>query len=398
MRRFLLNLTVCIVGAIVALTPAITQAQPRSRGSAPDQLAVNDSVRQLLTDNNLTCQFQEARFVGRNTSNGRTLYEVACSNEPGFLLVDSAPAEAINCIANNASVAARRAEDPDAETGSECSIPSNIDVVAAVAPYVQSAGITCGVDQARWIGTTSQGSHRYEVGCPSSEGYWFDVDASGQTSNVMSCLRAVAGGGTCQFTSAQEQASWLAAMAASSGRSCQANAARWVGQNDGTGQIYREVGCSDGVGFMVRTDRANTFESVIECSAASGIAGGCTLSEAAAVAVASTEELQARLASAGISCSYIDNRSPRQETSGDRRTVVEFACSERPWGLVAFLPNDAGSPESIDCLTAQARIGGCSLTTRNMLRDHLVAVARILDDMVVRTVVDHVHGNDLRRV
>src|SRR5690606_34624735 len=135
-------------------------------------------------------------------------------------------------------------------------------------------------------------------------------------------------------------------------------------------------GCADGVGFMVRTTSGNAFESVIECSAAGGIAGGCTLSEGAAIAAVSAEELQARLASAGISCDYVDNRSPRQELEGDRRTVIEFSCSDRPWGLVAFLPNASGSPEDIDCLTAQARIGGCSLTTKSMLIDNLNVLVR----------------------
>ncbi len=375
MRRFLLNLTVAIAGAVVALTPATADAQNRNRGGgAPNQIEVNETVRDLLRDNSMTCQFDSARFIGRN-GDGRTLYEVACTNEPGFLVLDTTPPQTVNCIANNVSVAARRAQNPEAEVGAECTIASNTDTAAAIRNYTLAAGITCNVEQARWVGSTTAGDQRYEVACPGPEGYWFDVTPTGSIHNKMDCFQVAAAGGNCEFSNSQEQAAWLASLAASSGRTCQATNSRFVGANGETGQRYFEVGCSDGVGFMVRTDRNNTFESVIECSAAGGIAGGCTLSEGTAVAAASAEELQARLASAGIACQFVRNGSPRQETEGDRRTVVEFDCVDRPWGLVAFLPNPSGSAEEIDCLTAQARLGGCSLTSRNMLLDNLGMLA-----------------------
>lgn len=369
-----------IAGAAVALmaitAPMEASAQSRTRGqTVPTQTEIDDELRLLIQRDGLSCDYDTGRFIGRN-GEGRTLYEVGCRGAPGFLLLDNDPATTINCIANNASVAARRAEDPAAEVGAECTLAGNTDVVASVAGFVQAAGITCAVDQARWVGATNTGEQRYEVGCPSADGFWFDVTTAGQVQNVMPCLQVTAAGGTCQFSPAAEQAAWVAALAAPSGRSCAASNARFVGANGTTGQRYYEVGCADGLGFMVRTDSANAFESVIECAAASGIAGGCTLSEGTAVAAASAEELQARLASAGISCAYIDNRSPRQEMEGDRRTVVEFSCSDRPWGLVAFLPNASGSAEEIDCLTAEARIGGCSLTTKGMLIDNLNVLAR----------------------
>ena len=375
MRRFLLNLTVAIAGAVVALTPGTADAQNRNRGGgAPNQIEVNESVRNLLRDNSMTCQFDSARFVGRN-SDGRTLYEVACSNEPGFLVLDTTPPQSVNCIANNASVATRRAQNPEAEVGAECTIAANTDTAAAIRNYTQAAGITCAVEQARWVGSTTAGDQRYEVACPGPEGYWFDVTPTGSVHNKLDCFQVAAAGGACEFSTGQEQATWLASLAAGSGRTCQANNSRFVGANGETGQRYFEVGCADGVGFMIRTDSNNNFESVIECAAAGGIAGGCTLSEMAAVAAASAEELQARLASAGITCEYVRSGPPRQETEGDRRTVVEFDCIDRPWGLVAFLPNASGTPDSIDCLTAQARIGGCSLTSRNMLLDNLGMLA-----------------------
>lgn len=378
MRRILFSMIAGASVALMAITaPMEASAQSRTRSqTVPTQTEIDDDVRMIIQRDALTCDYDTARFIGRN-GEGRTLYEVGCRGNPGFLMLDTDPAQLVNCIANNASVAARRAEDADAEVGAECSMESNTNVIAQVAPYAQTAGLNCTVDAARYVGAvTNSTAIRYEVGCGTSVGFWFDVTPAGEVSNVMSCLQVTAAGGTCQFSPPEEQAAWVAGLAAPSGRACTPTAARFVGADQTSGKRYYEVGCSDGVGFMVRTTADNVFEAVIECAAAGGVAGGCTLSEGSAVAAASAEELQTRLASAGIACAYIDNRSPRQETDGDRRTVVEFACSDRPWGLVAFLPNASGSPEDIDCLTAQARIGGCSLMTKNMLIDNLNVLAR----------------------
>ena len=363
MKRLFTLLAAALAVASFAM-PTDASAQGRQRNNAPTQTQIDEDVRELLQDNRITCDYDTARFLGRNDE-GRTLYEIGCHNVAGFLLLDSAPPQIINCIANNASVVARRAADPAADVGAECTLPSNIDILATIQPIAQSAGIDCTVDAGRWVGATTDGSQRYEIGCSNADGSWVDVNTAGEPSNVMSCLQVVGAGGQCTLSLPAEQAAWVASLAAPSGRSCQATSARYVGANTGAGTRYYEVGCSDGAGFMVRTDNDNAFQAVVECAAAGGIAGGCTLSEAGAVAASANANYQRRLSEAGFACNVVQAGTPRQETEGDQRTVVEFKCSDRPWGLVAFLPNGAGSAEQIDCLTGEARIGGCSLTPRS---------------------------------
>ena len=376
MRLSLFAITAAVAAVTLALAPPTTaSAQTRTRQVVtPPQTEVNSAVRDLVALNRLNCNVDAARFVGRNNE-GRTLYEVACVGAPGFLLLDTEPAQTVNCVANNASVAARRAENPDVDAGAECSLERNLNLLDSVQPMVQSAGIDCQADGARWVGTTTGGETRYEISCATGDGYWLDVRNDGSVATTRSCLEVVAAGGACELTPPAEIAASIAALAAPSGRTCSATGARFVGANGETGQRYYEVGCADGIGFMIRTSSTNAFESVIECAQAVNIAGGCRLSDGAAVSAASAEELQARLASASIACQFVRNGPPRQETEGDRRTVVEFDCVDRPWGLVAFLPNPSGSAEEIDCLTAQARLGGCSLTSRNMLLDNLGMLA-----------------------
>lgn len=401
MKSISFSIIAGVSAAILALAPVDASAQTRTRasGNVPGQTEINESVRNIIQRDRLTCEFQSARFIGRN-SEDRTLYEVACANGPGFLLLDTEPSQTINCIANNASVAAARAADPNAQTGAECTIERNLDTVGAVGPYAQQADLTCTVDQARWMGQTSAGEQRYEIGCANAVGYWLDVNAQGEVSNPMSCLEVTNAGGSCQFTTAQESAAWIAALAAPSGRTCQATTGRYVGLNRDTGVRYYEVGCSEGPGFMVRTTANNTFEAVVECAAATGVAGGCTLSDTSAIQAAAASEYRTRLEQAGIACAFVSNGTPRQETAGDRRTVVEYECSDRPWGLVAFLPNGSGSPEEIDCLMGDARIGGCSITTKPAIVERLNALmtARGRECQVVdfRTLgsVDNEDAND----
>lgn len=371
--------------AMMTLTALPSEAAAQRRVVTPTQTEVNDAVRRVIRENSLSCTFAEARFIGRNNE-GRTLYEVGCEGAPGFLLLDTSPAQTVDCVANNASVAARRAEG-DENPGAECTFARNTDLTSTVQPLVQAAGLTCQVDGARWLGATTSGAQRYEVGCAGTVGYWIDSN-NGQPGTVLSCLEVAAAGQTCQFTTAQERAATVAALAQPAGRACELTDGRFVGRNASTGVVYYEVGCANGVGFMVRTSAEGAYEAVIDCAAATGIAGGCRLSDGGQVAAATAEQYQAQLASAGIACAYVSHGTPRQETSGDRRTVLEFQCSDRPWGLVAFLPNGAGSAEQIDCLTAQARTGGCTLTAKATLVSLLDDVAKTRPSLAACDVSD----------
>ena len=134
MRRSLLP----VVGGLLAVAamtamPAQAMAQSRSR-TVPSATEIREAVGDLIQRDRLTCTYAEGRFIGRNAE-GRTLYEVSCEGAPGFLLLDTEPAQLVNCIANNASVAARRAENPEAEVGAECTLAANVDVVGAVSPF-----------------------------------------------------------------------------------------------------------------------------------------------------------------------------------------------------------------------------------------------------------------------
>lgn len=374
MKRNRFTLAGAIALAAVVLTPTIADAQNASRArrqyEAPPAAEVLADARVAAQRAQLSCQVTEARWLGRNASN-HVLYEVACQGGPGFLVLDATTPQAVPCIANNASVEQRRRENPEAEAGALCELEANTNLTGMVRPFIDQAGITCTVDNVRWVGQTPGGQDRYEVGCAGSDGYWLEVNtAQNSLHRTLTCLQVVSAGGTCGLTTAEEQAAWVAGLAAGSGRSCAATQARYVGQ--GEGRRYYEVACSDGPGFMVRTGDDNSFQAVVECADATGIGGGCALTDAATVAATAGQRYQQMLADTGVSCAYQAHGTPRQEAEGARRLVVEYQCSDRPWGLVAFLPQGGqGELLTIDCLAAAQLIGGCQLTSNAAINDRL---------------------------
>src|SRR5690606_22335552 len=151
----------------------------------------------------------------------------------------------------------------------ECSVERNLDVIASVQPFAEAAGIECQIDQAAWLGKPDDASDRYEIGCAGTAGYWVEAPSSSfQPSKVLSCPEVVAAGATCQFTTREEIATAIGAMAAAAGRACQVTDARFAGQNS-SGRFF-EAACAEGPGFMFRVND-NQVSQTWDCAEAARI-------------------------------------------------------------------------------------------------------------------------------
>lgn len=374
MKRNRFTLAGAMALAFVMLTPTFAEAQQASRNrratDAPPAAQVLADARVAVERAGLNCRVTQARWLGRNAEH-HVLYEVACEGAPGYLVLNSTVPQTVPCLANNAAVEQRRRENPDQPAGQMCELEPNVNLTGSLRPLIQQAGITCEVDNVRFVGMAAENRERYEVGCAGVDGAWLEVNTGDNTVHrTLSCLEVVAAGGTCTLTTPEEQAAWVASLAAPSGRACAPAQARYVGR--GEDRRYYEVSCTDGPGFMVRTDGANVFQAVVECADAGGIAGGCQLTDASLIAASAAQRYQQMLADVGVSCAYENHGTPRQEAEGARRLVVEYQCSDRPLGLVAFLPqNGQGELLTIDCLTASQLIGGCQLTSTSLINARL---------------------------
>jgi hypothetical protein len=175
-------------------------------------------------------------------------------------------------------LAAQARDTPAAEGATPtptCKLAANQNTDALIAGFAQAAGITCAIDAGAPVGL-ADGKTVYEVGCPGLDGYRIEESATGWTSTP--CLTIVSAGGTCRFTTPEEQYATVKAMLANTeAADCLVDGARHMGGN-ANGQFY-EAKCSGAEGYILRV-KDNATEQVYRCAIAQPIGGGCTLTPA----------------------------------------------------------------------------------------------------------------------
>ena len=240
---------------------------------APEVSLAN--AQAALTAASASCQVTEAKLLGK-VEGGSSLYEAVCASGPGYLVVASTPPQAMDCILLKASADAKKAEDPEADVGTVCTLPANTNEVAVFAGYAQQAGVTCQVDQGKAIGQSSTGQVIYEVGCAGSDGAWVEQKDGAWVSTP--CLQIMASNGQCQFTTKAEQIADLQKLLTPSNASdCTVTDLRLMGQND-RGQFIEAKCATEGEGYIARVQEG-AVQQVYACNIAQRIGGGCTLTE-----------------------------------------------------------------------------------------------------------------------
>jgi hypothetical protein len=344
----------------------------------------------VLQRANTTCTITDALATGNGkvTIDGAQVdvktYEVACGEGLGYLLQDrgAGGAFAFDCIqiaASNAAAAAaapaaeQRRDAPPAAAPQACRLPGNQNATAMIQPLVTGAGARCTVNNVSFLGVSpSNDLHRYEVGCTEGMGYLIDR-LPGQPVKAADCLAADAGGYDCKFTPKANRTAYISAIAARSNRPCTVSDGRYMGATSG-GSAFYEVACGGTNGYVLET-KGGAFVRALDCLEAAGIGDGCKLTNVAAVAQQREGVYLQALRGKGIACNGTEFRVLGHDSRG--RDVVEFNCSDRPAGLVAFLPA-AGAPATgditnFDCFEAEGRNLKCELTSHQSLASRLTS-------------------------
>lgn len=255
------------------------QRQPRA-ANAPTPEEIQAAAQGVLTATSTDCQLTEAKLLGQSAAK-ESLYEVSCASGPGYLLLNATPPQATDCLVLAASADAARARDPEADVGSQCSLPANDNAMAVFTAFAQQAGVDCQVDEGAVIGAKSDGAVVYEIGCAGVDGAQINKVASGW--EVSSCLELVSANASCRFTTPQEQVATLKGwLTGSEAASCDVSQARYMGKN-ANGSFY-EAACTSADGVIVRFDNARAVQQVYPCATAQQIGGGCKLTAAAPAA------------------------------------------------------------------------------------------------------------------
>lgn len=252
------------------------QAEPK----LPSAEEIQAAAQGLLTATGNSCDITESKLLGQSAAK-ESLYEVSCASGPGYLLLSSTPPTATDCMVLAASAEQTRARDPEADVGSQCTLPANDNAMAVFTAYAKEAGLDCQVDQGAIIGAKPGGAIVYEIGCVGVDGAQINKASSGW--EVASCLELVSANSACRFTTPQEQAATLKGwLAGSEAAPCDVSQARYMGKN-ANGSFY-EAACTGVDGVIVRFDNARAVQQVYPCATAQQIGGGCKLTAAAPAA------------------------------------------------------------------------------------------------------------------
>jgi hypothetical protein len=227
--------------------------------------------------------------------------------------------------------------------------------------------VPCAVSDAAYRGKAPNDAdqHVYEAACNDGMGYLLFLEQATLTGN--SCLAP-----------GRDEAQVKCALPANSDRKvlagavlnhqhiqCNVKDVKWLGVS--TANLdHVEVACESGGGYVMRSPQPGSSGKleVLSCPDASKQGIVCELTVIAPSATASSADsrptlswFKESLSRNGVSCEVKRGRIVGRE-SIKRRYLVEFECSDRPEGLIAFVPpagDTANSFESMSCLSAAER-------------------------------------------
>jgi hypothetical protein len=258
------------------------RGRPAPAAAAPTPEEIRAAAQAQLTAANLSCTLTEAANPG--VIGESQVYEAACANAEGYILIASTPPQSFSCIELAGTAAIARSRDPNADVGQQCVMPANQNSLAIISGWAREAGATCTVDEAQAIGKSDENNMVYEVGCNGADGYWLEKTAAGW--DLKDCLQVNTMNGSCRFTTAAEQAQgFQPKLAGTDAADCTVTQVRMMGQN-ANGRFYEAKCSAEGQGYIARVNNEGVTQQVYACATAQRIGGGCTLTPAPAAAPA----------------------------------------------------------------------------------------------------------------
>lgn len=249
------------------------------RCTLTDRATQMSVVDVLATASGKVCTVKDRAYVGP-TASGAQYFEVACAEGKGYMLEqgpDGSFQKAIDCI------------DADTLVGGGCRMTdtrqAKTDQNGLYAKLAKKAGYNCDVSGYAPLPVSADilkaNEEVVELTCanrPDGAIGIFPASAS-ETASIYDCAHSEIEGYRCSMSKASAAYDKLTAdLVAYGKKSCTVSNARTVGVTaDKKG--FTEVACSDGLqGYMIEyTVTPLKMTSVIVCSDAKGIAGGCTL-------------------------------------------------------------------------------------------------------------------------
>jgi len=361
MRPFGIGLAAVL--AILAFAPqAVSQGKKAPEINEKQRAQGLAEAPALAKAAGVSCQITDARFVGKaedkKAKTATNYYEVDCDKGMGFIVqsVVGGANTVFSCLEANAP------QPGGKPSALPCLLPGNSDPKADLVPLLAAAKVQCTPEQARGIGRTAANTF-LEVACQgSAQGYILKASSTvdpAQPVEATDCLLYDDSGSNISCT-LRDKAARLAVIdtyVAAANNGCTVKDKKYVGMSQ-SGSAFFEASCTDGKGYFYKVD-GGKFTQAIECSKATMMMGGCTLTDAKE-AVTEQNGLYTKLAKAsGFDCE-VSKYAPFPAVGS--KDIVELACANRPDGGVGIFAAPGAKSEVIDC--ARAPIAGyrCSFS------------------------------------
>ncbi len=378
---FALALLVGILLSATAASSALAASAPAAPPITKEQKQKGmEAAPGLVTEADLDCKVSDARLIGQSTDAktkvASSFYEVACDGNEGLVIQKPVGQPAVVFTCEEAS-----APQPGGKAnGVMCVLPGNADPKAGLKPYIAKSGTACDPDKVRAIGHNTTVT-AFEVACTAGQDYLLQISAPPRLDKPVTMVPCLAlppdGAIQCTLVDRATQLAFVDKLATQSGKPCAVKDRRYIGTSPTTGDTYYEVACQDGKGYVLSTAANGSYKAAIDCAAAEGIGGGCTLTNARA---AETQQagLYSQLArKAGFNCDVTKYAPLPADVAG--KEVVELVCSNRPDGAIAeFSVAAGGASEILDCAHSELVGFRCTFTPASAAYGNLTAELKSL--------------------
>ncbi|HEV2363857.1 MAG TPA: hypothetical protein VGS12_06615 [Caulobacteraceae bacterium] len=355
--------------AAAASAPSISKDE-RAKGMA--------AAPALISAAGADCQLADARFIGQNkdpkTKTTSDFYEVACTGNEGLIFdkSDDQPPSVFTCAETSVP-------QPNGKPNNlACILPGNLDPKAGLEPYIAKSGVACTPTKLRPIGHNAQLSV-FEIACQNGQGFVLQTSSPPkrtEPAKMIPCIGIPEGANiSCTLTTRESQLAMVDQLVAQSGKPCVVKDRRYIGAATATGDMYYEVACQDGKGYVLETTPNGGFKQAIDCAGAEGIGGGCTLTNAREAETAQAGLYSQLAAKAGFNCSVSKYAPLPANVAG--KEVVELVCSNRPDGAIAMFPTTGTQAAEIyDCAHSELKGFRCAFTPPSAAYPKLTAELR----------------------
>jgi len=307
-------------------------------------------------------QVTNAAWMGASATDKINVYEAACSEGTGYLLVAPGPGSTKTLDV-----------EPCAKgdlLGVKCELTSPEQISKTIIAMAPAGRANCTPTKARWVVTdAAKGDDYYEIGCSDgTTAYMIQTTSKGQYKSTIECARAIQIAGGCQYmnvnTGSTAENATYTKLAKQIGYDACGNVIKYqsYGTENGGPREVVELACSptEGSFALVPTGAGQTGE-YFNCVRASGRGLTCHLTPIEATYAKMSQQIAAR---GKTTCKVSNGRDIGKDDKGI--DYVEVACSAGDPQPALVLQYSRLPQETLAQATtcAQAPIANaCTLTT-----------------------------------